>query len=458
MPPYLNHLLLPGWPAESISDRFAYRKAMFLVCYGLLTLPLSSFSAYKSYHVQGLNPVFWGASLSSAFSLAMLGIIFFKKDLRLATLIFCLQFLCCLPLTSMSLSLPSVIWMAVAPLSITFFKGPRFTVIAIGIWGIEWLLVQLLVDKGLLVFPTMESLDAYAARLGFSVSLLAIYLTGLAYIVYKTQKDFERKVRQTLSSLHEALAVKDKILTNVSHEMRTPMNGIIGLTDVLQAELKDDEVLHKLAMIKRSGENLLQVIDQLLLAAQARSGRVEQTFGYFSLGRLVHRSLDLYRPLAQAKKIEMSVVMETQGDDTVYSSQVLVEQILNNLLGNAVKFSHRGRIEVEASVMLKEKKFFIKVADEGPGIPRANQARIFQPFEQLDGSLSRPYQGTGLGLSICQDLLQILLGSIRLESQVGKGSTFFVEIPFSRDDKKESLGILQPNRLAAASNAWSTSV
>jgi signal transduction histidine kinase len=236
------------------------------------------------------------------------------------------------------------------------------------------------------------------------------------------------------------------------------MNGIIGLTDVLQAELKDEEVLDKLAMIKRSGENLLLVIDQLLLAAQARSGHLDLNLCHFSLGKLVHKCVDLHRPLAQSKGIELAIVIESQGGDIVYSSPSLVEQILSNLLGNAVKFSHRGKIAIKASVYTAEKKFFVEVADEGPGIPRDHQARIFQPFEQLDGSLSRQYQGTGLGLSICLDLLQILFGSIRLESQLGKGSTFFVEIPFARDVQKASPQEVQPSRAAAASKAWSASV
>ena len=243
---------------------------------------------------------------------------------------------------------------------------------------------------------------------------------------------------QALEEMREADRLKTQFLANMSHELRTPLNSIIGFSRVILKGIDgpvNDTQSQDLEAIHHAGLHLLGLINDILDLSKIEAGKMELTFGDADLGEIVRGVMSTAAGLVKDKPIElMSQVPESL--PLLQADSIRVRQILLNLVSNAAKFTDQGQIEVSAALMddVDPPEVLLSVADTGPGIAPADQAKLFEPFSQVDASPTRKTGGTGLGLSICRHLVELHGGTIWVESQPGKGSAFFFTLPLQPPD------------------------
>ncbi len=239
------------------------------------------------------------------------------------------------------------------------------------------------------------------------------------------------EMAQTNIALYEANRVKSEFLANVSHELRTPLTSIIGFAELLREnpELEHDARTARYAEnILISGRILLEIINDLLDLAKIEAGRVELNPETADVRDLCVTLLDTMRPMADEKQLQVEFAA-APNLPTVFTDRGKLRQVLYNLLSNAIKFTPQGgriglRIEADGPEHVR-----IEVSDTGPGIPPEHRETIFEKFRQIDSSATRAHRGAGLGLAIARELVILLGGEIGVESEPGRGSTFWVRLP-----------------------------
>ncbi len=229
---------------------------------------------------------------------------------------------------------------------------------------------------------------------------------------------------------------KSEFLANMSHELRTPMHGIIGMTDLTLDTPLSEEQRENLDTVKSCAFSLLALFNEVLDFSKIEAGRLELERVSFRLGSLLETSCKPFMVSAAAKNIRLTCEIQPGTPDALSGDPGRLAQVIVNLLGNAIKFTDRGEIQVqvrpEESAAASVKLHFL-VRDTGVGIPAEKQRTIFQAFTQADGSITRKYGGTGLGLTICVRLVEMMNGRIWVESQPGSGSTFHFTASFEPD-------------------------
>ena len=240
--------------------------------------------------------------------------------------------------------------------------------------------------------------------------------------------------------------MKSDFLATMSHELRTPLNSIIGFSDVLGSiRSLDDKQRRYVLNIQKSGKMLLDMINDILDLAKIESGKMEVRLAAFRIEQVVATQCDLARPLTEKKNIDLEMSIEPHMAE-LYQDQGKLHQILNNLLSNAIKFTPEGGRIVVSARRNDAGQLELVVTDTGVGIAEEDQANIFEKFRQGESvlpsgdALAREYSGTGLGLSIVNELCKLLGGEITLASELGKGSTFTVRLPWvlARDGRLDT--------------------
>jgi PAS domain S-box-containing protein len=246
--------------------------------------------------------------------------------------------------------------------------------------------------------------------------------------VFADVTDLEEARRQS----EAASAAKATFLANMSHEVRTPLNSIIGFTDLLLEDpTLDDQKRHQIQMVQTSGSLLMTIVDDILNLSKLDAGKVELDLRPFALEALVDNSSSIIRTVAEAKGLQLTTSVDPEASTYHIGDEGRLRQVLLNLLNNALKFTPAGLIKLEVQRVLSlgdADRLRFSVTDTGTGIAPDKQHRLFKQFSQADSSVSREYGGTGLGLAISKSLVELMDGHIGVFSTEGIGSTFWFEV------------------------------
>ncbi len=249
-----------------------------------------------------------------------------------------------------------------------------------------------------------------------------------------------QKEQETVEKWMETDRIKSEFLSNTSHELRTPLTSIIGFSEILLDRLAGDLTKEQETYIRNmhtSGQHLLEIINNLLDLSKIKAGKMELHLQPFRLRSLVEGIRQTILPMIYKKNLRFQLTME-EGIDLIVSDEGKMKQILLNLLGNAVKFTPTGGtidLRIGSGEIAERPAVKISVRDTGIGIPQEAVDKIFDEFQQVDGSYTRDHAGTGLGLAITKRFVDLLGGTISVESRLGMGSTFTVSIPFSKSEE-----------------------
>jgi signal transduction histidine kinase/ActR/RegA family two-component response regulator len=279
---------------------------------------------------------------------------------------------------------------------------------------------------------------------------LAMYVVFVTERMHRSQTvemdESNAELERTHQALIRAQAHKDEFIASVGHELRTPMNAILGLNGILRTELEArPEDAAVVDHIRRSTEQLLQVINDILDFSQLQAGRLTLHEEEFALRETLVRVLATHEAKAKAKNIVMDLEAGAVHSMWVKGDRQRLVQVLNNLLDNAIKFTAQGQIMVRAQAVGGGVLF--EVQDSGIGIAPDRQKQIFNGFEHADVQTNRQYGGTGLGLSICERLISLQGGTIGVSSTLGKGSRFWFQVPLRSIAVKEAQAAAEMARM-----------
>jgi signal transduction histidine kinase len=238
-----------------------------------------------------------------------------------------------------------------------------------------------------------------------------------------------REIEDKSHQLEIASQHKSQFLANMSHELRTPLNAILGYTELIQDGIygaPSDKITAVLERVQVNGKHLLSLINDVLDLSKIEAGQLTLNFNDYSLKDVVHTVVTATEPLAAEKKLPVKVDV-ARDLPAGLGDQRRIAQVLLNLVGNAIKFTDAGEVRIAANV--ENDRYMLAIADTGPGIPLSEQTRIFEEFHQIDSSNTKTKGGTGLGLAIAKRIVEMHGGRIWVESTVGKGSTFRIELP-----------------------------
>jgi signal transduction histidine kinase len=243
-----------------------------------------------------------------------------------------------------------------------------------------------------------------------------------------------RRLERALFAAKAADRSKTEFLSNVSHELRTPMNGVLGAAQLLETTDLDTEQQEFVAVLMSSAKAQLSLISDLIDFSRMEAGRHKVVSENFHPAAVLKEVTDMMQVAAARKRVKIETDWSGLEDLTLRGDAQAFRQVLTNLVGNAVKFTDKGSVQVRATLdeHAERARLAVSVTDTGPGIPEDALPRIFERFYQVDGSLTRSSEGTGLGLAISQKLAQMMGGDITVSSQLGLGSTFDFTANFDR--------------------------
>ena len=296
---------------------------------------------------------------------------------------------------------------------------------------------------GPMIVPTAVMLMAQQDTFGmFAGGALLVFVSGLLSVAYRAQQNIvellwrrfttDRVAEQRAEALREAErqnAIKSQFVATMSHELRTPLHGILGLTRILENHIQDDAISKQLGLIERSGEHLLSIINHILDFSRIEAGHLLIDEQAFDLSALLDDVIQLTRVGAASKQLSLVDDVRLARPCWVRGDAPKVRQVLLNLVGNAIKFTERGEVKVEAYRRGREGPIVVRVEDSGIGITEIDLPHIFDPYRQAGTATGRAVGGTGLGLTISREICRAMQGDITCSSRVGVGSTFEFSAP-----------------------------
>jgi len=259
-------------------------------------------------------------------------------------------------------------------------------------------------------------------------------VTGIASVItdISDQKRNSEVLEKARVSAEAAVHAKSRFLANMSHELRTPLNGVVGMASLLENTALDAKQRRFVRTLKSSAEALVTLINDVLDLSKAEAGKLELARGPFELRRELEQVVGLFGARAYDKGIDIAAHIARGVPTTIHGDPIRLRQVLGNLVNNAVKFTESGAVLLAVTVVPGEGAEAVlefSVTDTGVGVEPEEQKRIFEAFEQADGSVTRKFGGTGLGLAISRQLVELMRGSMGLESEAGRGSRFSFRIP-----------------------------
>lgn len=279
-------------------------------------------------------------------------------------------------------------------------------------------------------------------------------ILGINRELQSTVRDLERtleELREAKSRADRASEAKGRFLATISHELRTPMNGILGTAELLAHAPLAPAELELVEILRRSGRGLLSIINDVLDFTKAESGRIELERTRFDLHAVLHAVVDMLLTPSRAKGVELALSIAPGLPRFVLGDPVRLRQVLLNLLDNALKFTREGSVHLDARRAGGARgRLFFAVTDTGIGIPESARATIFEPFVQADSSTTRRFGGSGLGLAICKHLVGLMGGELEFASEVSKGTCFHFEAALEdAPDQESALAETQIRSVAA---------
>ncbi|GEM_PF-3849631 len=248
----------------------------------------------------------------------------------------------------------------------------------------------------------------------------------------ETLKEQNTTLDEALREAQSVAKLKSEFLATMSHEIRTPMNGTLGMTELLLQSDLNLEQRQYAETLQNSADTLLAILNNILDYSMMEAGKLQLERRPVSLLSLAEEVSNLFAAAAAEKGIELTYRLNKSGPEWIYGDETRIKQVLNNLTGNAIKFTEAGEVQLHFLGSMKDEnsgQLTVAVSDSGIGIPEEQREHLFQMFTQADTSTTRKYGGTGLGLAICKRLVEAFGGEIRVESQAGSGTTFYVSWP-----------------------------
>lgn len=302
---------------------------------------------------------------------------------------------------------------------------------------IRWSILTAAFVTTWLIFNTFSEFKESAENKTIELLQKEIELNKELNINQEKLERYIAELERTRIQLEHSTKAKSEFLATMSHEIRTPMNAIMGMTHLLRKDQPRDDQLEPLNILDFSGKTLLTLIDDVLDFSKIEAGRLEFEKTEFDLERLLGTIIETFKAQASEKNISLKSEIEENIHKVLVGDPARLTQIINNLISNAVKFTEEGYVKLGVNQVQEtdsEVSLQFTVQDTGIGIPENRIETIFESFTQASGSTKRLYGGTGLGLTISKQLTELQGGELRLESEIEKGSTFFVDLTFEKGD------------------------
>ena len=269
------------------------------------------------------------------------------------------------------------------------------------------------------------------------------------------RKRAEEAQQQAKEAAEAATRTKSRFLANMSHELRTPMTGVLGMLDIVLLGQLEAEQREFIETARTSARSLVRILNEILDISKIEAGKLSIEAKPFSLLNSLASTINLFLPIAKSKGLDFRLAVADNVPETLVGDQLRLNQVLTNLAGNAVKFTEKGKVEIQVTTGngrpggRRRKVVTFSVTDTGIGIPADKQELIFQSFTQVDESHTRTYGGAGLGLAIAKEIVERMGGTIGFTSEEGKGSTFSCTIPLDEAESEHDEGLTSRETMMA---------